>query len=72
MAREDSFFAGTTSVNTADKEGWVVSVTPCGGWVPAVIAGKTGVGLSPAHAELRARRGREPVQRASRPASARA
>jgi gamma-glutamyltranspeptidase/glutathione hydrolase len=43
--RED-FFMGTTSVNTADKEGWVVSVTPSGGWVPAVIAGKTGVGLS--------------------------
>ena len=43
---EHSFFAGTTSVNTADKEGWVVSVTPSGGWVPAVIAGNTGVGLS--------------------------
>jgi gamma-glutamyltranspeptidase/glutathione hydrolase len=41
-----SFFAGTTSVNTADKEGWVVSITPSGGWVPAVVAGKTGVGLS--------------------------
>jgi gamma-glutamyltranspeptidase/glutathione hydrolase len=44
-ARED-FFMGTTSVNVADKEGWVVSVTPSGGWVPAVIAGKTGIGLS--------------------------
>jgi gamma-glutamyltranspeptidase/glutathione hydrolase len=43
--RED-FFMGTTSVNTADKEGWVVSITPSGGWVPAVIAGRTGVGLS--------------------------
>ena len=42
----DPFFAGTTSVNAADKEGWVVSVTPSGGWVPAVIAGRTGVGLS--------------------------
>jgi gamma-glutamyltranspeptidase/glutathione hydrolase len=42
----DPFFAGTTSVNTADKEGWVVSITPSGGWVPAVIAGKTGIGLS--------------------------
>src|SRR5262245_22904247 len=40
------FYAGTTSVETADTEGWVVSVTPSGGWVPAVIAGKTGVGLS--------------------------
>ena len=42
----DPFFAGTTSVNVADKEGWVVSVTPSGGWVPAVVAGKTGIGLS--------------------------
>ena len=42
----NSFFAGTTSVITADKEGWVVSVTPSGGWIPAVVAGNTGVGLS--------------------------
>ena len=42
----ESFFAGTTSVEAADTEGWVVSVTPSGGWVPAVIAGKTGIGLS--------------------------
>ena len=41
-----AFFAGTTSVEAADEEGWVVSVTPSGGWVPAVIAGRTGVGLS--------------------------
>jgi gamma-glutamyltranspeptidase/glutathione hydrolase len=41
-----SFYAGTTSVIAADEEGWVVSVTPSGGWIPAVIAGKTGVGLS--------------------------
>ncbi len=40
------FYGGTTSVEAADEEGWVVSVTPSGGWVPAVIAGKTGVGLS--------------------------
>jgi gamma-glutamyltranspeptidase/glutathione hydrolase len=40
------FYAGTTSVEAADEEGWVVSVTPSGGWVPAVIAGHTGVGLS--------------------------
>ena len=40
------FRLGTTSVETADDKGWVVSVTPSGGWVPAVIAGKTGVGLS--------------------------
>ena len=43
---KESFYAGTTSIQTSDKEGWVVSVTPSGGWVPAVIAGKTGVGLS--------------------------
>jgi gamma-glutamyltranspeptidase/glutathione hydrolase len=43
---EEGFYAGTTSVQAADEEGWVVSVTPSGGWVPAVIAGKTGVGLS--------------------------
>ena len=41
-----SFYAGTTSVEAADEEGWVVSVTPSGGWIPAVIAGRTGVGLS--------------------------
>jgi gamma-glutamyltranspeptidase/glutathione hydrolase len=43
---EESFYLGTTSVQTADAEGWVVSITPSGGWVPAVIAGHTGVGLS--------------------------
>jgi gamma-glutamyltranspeptidase/glutathione hydrolase len=37
---------GTTSVEAADKEGWVVSITPSGGWIPACIAGKTGVGMS--------------------------
>jgi gamma-glutamyltranspeptidase/glutathione hydrolase len=40
------FTLGTTSVEAADKEGWVVSVTPSGGWLPAVIAGKTGIGMS--------------------------
>jgi len=40
------FAAGTTSVEAADEEGWVVSITPSGGWVPACIAGNTGVGLS--------------------------
>ena len=43
---ERTFYAGTTSVQAADAEGWVVSVTPSGGWIPAVIAGRTGVGLS--------------------------
>jgi gamma-glutamyltranspeptidase / glutathione hydrolase len=41
-----TFKAGTTSIQAADDKGWVVSITPSGGWVPAVIAGKTGVGLS--------------------------
>lgn len=39
-------WAGTTSVEAADEEGWVVSITPSGGWNPACIAGKTGVGMS--------------------------
>jgi gamma-glutamyltranspeptidase/glutathione hydrolase len=42
----DPFYTGTTSIEAADAEGWVVSVTPSGGWIPAVIAGRTGVGLS--------------------------
>jgi gamma-glutamyltranspeptidase/glutathione hydrolase len=45
-AFEESFYAGTTSVVSADEEGWMVSITPSGGWVPAVVAGKTGIGLS--------------------------
>jgi gamma-glutamyltranspeptidase/glutathione hydrolase len=43
---EESFRAGTTSIQAADKEGWVVSVTPSGAWIPCVIAGRTGVGMS--------------------------
>jgi gamma-glutamyltranspeptidase/glutathione hydrolase len=42
----DQLRRGTTSIEAADKEGWVVSVTPSGGWVPACIAGHTGVGMS--------------------------
>ena len=42
----EQFRAGTTSVEAADKEGWVVSITPSGGWVPSCIAGNTGVGMS--------------------------
>jgi gamma-glutamyltranspeptidase/glutathione hydrolase len=45
-AFRESFYGGTTSIEAADEEGWVVSVTPSGGWVPAVIAGNTGIGLS--------------------------
>jgi gamma-glutamyltranspeptidase/glutathione hydrolase len=41
-----TFRLGTTSIQAADDKGWAVSVTPSGGWTPAVIAGKTGVGLS--------------------------
>jgi gamma-glutamyltranspeptidase/glutathione hydrolase len=41
-----AFYAGTTSIEAADSAGWVVSITPSGGWVPAVIAGRTGIGLS--------------------------
>ncbi|MEP1471909.1 MAG: gamma-glutamyltransferase [Halieaceae bacterium] len=44
--REESFLAGTTSIQAADAEGWVVSITPSGGWIPAFIAGDTGIGLS--------------------------
>ena len=42
----ERLWMGTTSVEAADKEGWVVSITPSGGWTPACIAGNTGVGMS--------------------------
>ena len=42
----DDVFLGTTSVMSADKEGWVVSIVPSGGWIPSCIAGKTGMGMS--------------------------
>jgi len=42
----DNFFAGTTSIQAADDQGWVVSITPSGGWIPAVVAGSTGIGMS--------------------------
>jgi len=42
----ESFTAGTTTVQAADSSGWIVSITPSGGWIPAVIAGNTGIGLS--------------------------
>jgi len=45
-AYEDRLWRGTTSIEAADKEGWVVSVTPSGGWQPACIAGNTGIGMS--------------------------
>ena len=43
---ENPFYRGTTAIQTADADGWVVSVTPSGGWIPAFIAGRTGIGLS--------------------------
>jgi gamma-glutamyltranspeptidase/glutathione hydrolase len=46
MTRDQAFRAGTTSIQAADKNGWVVSITPSGGWIPVFIAGNTGVGLS--------------------------
>jgi gamma-glutamyltranspeptidase/glutathione hydrolase len=46
MNNAAAFRAGTTSIQAADAEGWVVSVTPSGGWIPAFVAGRTGVGLS--------------------------
>lgn len=46
MSPDEAFLAGTTSIQAADAEGWVISVTPSGGWIPAFIAGETGIGLS--------------------------
>lgn len=46
MSKDEGFLAGTTSIQAADAEGWVVSITPSGGWIPAFIAGDTGIGLS--------------------------
>jgi gamma-glutamyltranspeptidase/glutathione hydrolase len=45
-AFDEAFRRGTTSIEAADTSGWVVSVTPSGGWIPAVIAGRTGIGVS--------------------------
>ena len=41
-----AFRSGTTTQVTADAQGWLVAVTPSGGWIPATIAGRTGIGLS--------------------------
>ncbi|MBN7795500.1 gamma-glutamyltransferase family protein [Parahaliea mediterranea] len=46
MSGDEAFLAGTTSIQAADADGWVVSVTPSGGWIPAFVAGNTGIGLS--------------------------
>src|SRR5437867_3920516 len=42
----EAFTRGTASLDAADISGWVVSITPSGGWIPAVIAGRTGIGAS--------------------------
>ncbi len=46
MSHDEAFRAGTTSIQAADAEGWVISVTPSGGWIPAFVAGDSGIGLS--------------------------
>jgi gamma-glutamyltranspeptidase/glutathione hydrolase len=46
MSFEEGFHLGTTSVQAVDKDGWVVSITPSGGWIPACLAGRTGIGMS--------------------------
>lgn len=42
----DRLWRGTTTIQAADAEGWIVSMTPSGGWTPAYIAGNTGIGMS--------------------------
>ena len=46
MTHDEALRAGTTTIQAADAEGWVVSITPSGAWLPAFIAGDTGIGLS--------------------------
>ncbi len=72
LSDDQAFFAGTTSVQAADEQGWVVSITPSGGWVPAFIAGNTGFGMSQRMQAFVMDEVDEPVQRASSRASARA
>jgi gamma-glutamyltranspeptidase/glutathione hydrolase len=43
---DEEFRMGTTSIQAADEHGWAISVTPSGGWLPACVAGRTGVALS--------------------------
>jgi gamma-glutamyltranspeptidase/glutathione hydrolase len=45
-AFKQAFHRGTTTVVSADAQGWLVAMTPSGGWIPATIAGRTGIGLS--------------------------
>ncbi len=46
LSFDETFRAGTTSIQAADEKGWAISVTPSGGWLPACIAGNTGIGMS--------------------------
>lgn len=46
LSHDQAMRAGTTSIQATDAEGWMVSITPSGGWIPAFIAGNTGIGLS--------------------------
>jgi gamma-glutamyltranspeptidase/glutathione hydrolase len=46
VPNDAGFFQGTTTIQAADKQGWVVSITPSGAWIPAFIAGSTGIGMS--------------------------
>ena len=46
LSEDQAFLAGTTSIHSADADGWVVSVVPSGGWLPAFVAGRSGIGLS--------------------------
>jgi gamma-glutamyltranspeptidase/glutathione hydrolase len=46
VPNDGGFFQGTTTIQAADKEGWVVSITPSGAWIPAFVAGETGIGMS--------------------------
>ena len=46
QVHREEFELGTTSIQATDEEGWIVSITPSGGWIPACIAGNTGIGMS--------------------------
>jgi gamma-glutamyltranspeptidase / glutathione hydrolase len=46
MTHDEALRAGTTTIQAVDAEGWMVSITPSGSWLPAFIAGSTGIGLS--------------------------
>jgi gamma-glutamyltranspeptidase / glutathione hydrolase len=46
LARRNGDHQDTTCVNVIDKAGNMFSATPSGGWIPAVIAGDTGIPLT--------------------------